>query len=81
MPSGSLYCLHFVMDACGCPDEGCGVATPQLIQQFKTDPGSIPRHNGGGNIALADGHVKWYRCTPPYNSDALGVTTSYWGAK
>lgn len=26
-----------------------------------------PRHNGGANIGLCDGHAKWYQVTLPHN--------------
>jgi prepilin-type N-terminal cleavage/methylation domain-containing protein/prepilin-type processing-associated H-X9-DG protein len=46
----------------GCPQPGCGPSKTlnQRLQELGMSAGDVARHNGGANIAFADGHVKWY---------------------
>lgn len=49
-------------DACGYAGWGVGVTgwTPVYGGSATTDYGwFLPRHNGGGNVAMCDGHSKW----------------------
>jgi prepilin-type N-terminal cleavage/methylation domain-containing protein/prepilin-type processing-associated H-X9-DG protein len=47
----------------GCPQGVCGghASFQQRLQELGTNSDSISRHNGGENLALADGHAKWYK--------------------
>ena len=47
----------------GCAHGVCGFGGTfaQRLQQLGTTSDACARHNGGANIAFADGHVKWFK--------------------
>ncbi len=47
----------------GCAHGVCGFGGTfaQRLQMLGTTADACARHNGGGNIAFADGHVKWFK--------------------
>jgi prepilin-type N-terminal cleavage/methylation domain-containing protein/prepilin-type processing-associated H-X9-DG protein len=46
-----------------CPAGVCGISATYAatLAAFGTTSDAIARHNGGGNIGFADGHVKWFK--------------------
>ena len=90
-PEGKLGGGHIGWDACGWWDASCGVVTPEQIASYKADPDGHARHSGGINVALADGHVKWYKVAVFNNDDfvdpcgcdypRLGVYMHWWLSK
>ena len=56
--------LAFASHPAGCPFGPCGgnPTYAQALQRIGADSSDdVARHNGGANVAFADGHVKWFR--------------------
>ena len=55
--------ITFANHRSGCPQPSCAPSKTygQRLQELGLSSDDVARHNGGANIAFADGHVKWLR--------------------
>ncbi len=58
----------------GCPQPGCppSKTLQQRLDELGVSTDDVCRHNGGANIAFADGHVKWFRAENIKGKEAGG---------